>query len=90
MLGLLQLRPPIRPLTLPTASRSIVETLLLGANANRAPVARYHGIRARGSAYNPSDCQHHYNQPSYPELGGRAEASGMLSSHTSCSPLLRI
>jgi hypothetical protein len=47
MLGLLQLRPPIRPLTLPAVSRSIVKTLLLGANANRAPVARYHVILRR-------------------------------------------
>ncbi|KAJ5708141.1 hypothetical protein N7488_007942 [Penicillium malachiteum] len=31
MLGLLQLLPPIRPFTLPAASRSIVETLLPGA-----------------------------------------------------------
>lgn len=90
MLGLLQLRPPVRPLTLPAASRSIVETLLLGANANRAPVAGYHVIRVRGSACSPGDFQHHCDQPSYPELGGRVEASGMLSSHTSCSPLLRI
>jgi hypothetical protein len=53
MLGLLQLRPPIRPLTLPAASRSIVETLLLGANANRAPVAGLSRHTCKGECLQP-------------------------------------
>lgn len=90
MLGLLQLRPPLRPCAPPTVSRSIVETFFPSADADRAPVARRSVIRARGRTCSTGDCQHHCDQPSHPELGGRAEASGTLSSDPSCSPLLRV